>query len=98
MIAGIAGINPNQGTIGDVTFQRFAVQVALQYEFDIRELGSNYSTPYIPYGTQAPAPAMYPQAIYGTEVFELNVALQEKVGFIIFGNDFVYPSSNFLRY
>lgn len=79
MIAGIAGINPNQGTIGDVTFQRFAVQVALQYEFDIRELGSNYSTPYIPYGTQVPAPGEYPQAIYGTEVFELNAALRDKV-------------------
>ena len=78
MIAGIAGINPKTGTIGDVTIQRFAVQVALQYEIDIRELGSNYSTPYIPYGTKAPAPAEYPQAIYGTEVFELNTALQAK--------------------
>lgn len=79
MIAGIAGVNPNKGTIGDVTFQRFAVQVALQYEVDIRELGSNYSTPYIPYGTTRPAPAQYPQAIYGTEVFELSTALQAKV-------------------
>ena len=79
MVAGIAGINPSTGTIGDVTIQRFAVQVALQYEFDIREVGSNYSTPYVPYGTKAPAPALYPQAIYGTEVFELNTALQQKV-------------------
>lgn len=79
MIAGIAGVNPAQATLGDVTLQRFAVQVALQYEFDIRELGGNYSTPYIPYGTQEPAPTEYPQAIYGTEVFELNAALRDRV-------------------
>lgn len=38
LIIGIAGINPNVGSIGDVTFARYAVQVALQYQFDIRDL------------------------------------------------------------
>jgi purine nucleoside permease len=79
LIAGIAGINPNQGSLGDVTLQRFAVQVNLQYEIDIRELGENYSTPYIPYGAKLPAPLQYPGNYYGTEVFELNVALRDKV-------------------
>lgn len=38
MIAGIAGVNPEVATICSVTFARYAVQVALQYEFDIRDL------------------------------------------------------------
>lgn len=40
MVAGIAGINPNRGTLADVTFAKYAVQVALQYEFDAREIPS----------------------------------------------------------
>lgn len=37
LIAGIAGVNPKVATIGAVTFARYAVQVALQFEFDARE-------------------------------------------------------------
>lgn len=45
LVGGIAGINPKSGTICDVTFARYAIQVALQYEFDAREIPSmNYST------------------------------------------------------
>jgi purine nucleoside permease len=75
LIAGIAGINPKYGTLGDVAFSKYAVQVALQYEFDAREMPSNYSTGYIPQG--AYAPDQYPTSIYGTEVFEVNAALRD---------------------
>lgn len=44
LIAGIAGINPKIGTLGSVTFARYAVQVALQYEIDAREIPENFST------------------------------------------------------
>lgn len=74
MIAGIAGINPEHGTTGSVALARFAVQVALQYEIDMRELPDNYTTGYIPLG--ATAPDQYPLNIYGTEVFELNQDLR----------------------
>lgn len=37
-IAGIAGVNPEVATISAVTFARYAVQVALQYEFDYRDI------------------------------------------------------------
>lgn len=74
MIAGIAGINPEIATICSVTFARFAIQVALQYEFDAREIPSNFSTGYVPIG--AKAPDQYPVNIYGTEVFEVNADLQ----------------------
>ena len=34
-------------TIGSATFARFEAQVALQYEFDVRDKGANFSTGYI---------------------------------------------------
>ena len=46
MVAGIAGINPKVATLGSVTFAKYAIQVALQYEFDAREIPANFSTGY----------------------------------------------------
>ncbi|MCJ1224807.1 hypothetical protein MMC12_001452 [Toensbergia leucococca] len=80
MIAGIAGVNPEVATLGSVTFARYAVQVALQYEFDAREIPANFTTGYVPQGSTFPSE--YPQSIYGTEVFEVNDALRQlAVGF-----------------
>ncbi|KAI9838775.1 MAG: hypothetical protein M1838_004499, partial [Thelocarpon superellum] len=75
LLAGIAGINPKYGTIGSVAFSKYAVQVALQYEIDVRDLPSNFSTGYIPQGSTVPSE--YPQSLYGTEVFEVNDALRQ---------------------
>ncbi|KAH7032378.1 putative purine nucleoside permease [Macrophomina phaseolina] len=75
LVAGIAGISPEVGTLGSVTFARFAVQVALQYEFDYREVPQNWSTGYIPQGSYLPDE--YPGELYGTEVFEVNTALRD---------------------
>ncbi|KAI9743784.1 MAG: hypothetical protein M1818_002518 [Claussenomyces sp. TS43310] len=87
MIAGIAGINPKHGTIADVAFSKYAIQVALQYEFDAREIPQNFSTGYFPQGSFAPD--QYPQSIYGTEVFEVNEALRDiAVGFAATGLPF----------
>ncbi|EAW11722.1 purine-nucleoside phosphorylase [Aspergillus clavatus NRRL 1] len=74
LIAGIAGISPKAATIGGVTFARYAVQVALQYEIDLRDLPANATSPYFPQG--AKKPGEYPGAIYGTEVFEVNADLR----------------------
>lgn len=61
-------------------FARYAVQVALQYEFDAREMPAGWSTGYVPQG--AYAPDEYPGSIYGTEVFEVNDALRQvAIGF-----------------
>ncbi|KAI9692454.1 MAG: hypothetical protein M1822_006685 [Bathelium mastoideum] len=80
LIAGIAGVNPEVATLSSVTFARYAVQVALQYEFDAREIPSNWSTGYL--GQGAYAPGQYPTFIYGTEVLEVNAALRSlAVGF-----------------
>lgn len=55
LVAGIAGINPKVATLGSVTFAKYAVQVALQYEFDYRDLPANLTTGYIPFGVDSPA-------------------------------------------
>ena len=44
LIGGIAGINPKVATLGSVTFAKYAVQVALQYEIDAREILANFTT------------------------------------------------------
>jgi purine nucleoside permease len=75
LIAGIGGINPEVTTISSVTFARYAVQVALQYEIDPREIPANFSTGYVPQGSTTPD--QYPSNIYGTEVFEVNDALRK---------------------
>lgn len=75
MVGGIAGVNPEVATLGSVTFARYAVQVALQYEFSQFEIPTNFTSGYIPQGSTANDE--YPQSIYGTEVFELNQDLQK---------------------
>ncbi|KAI0996692.1 Purine nucleoside permease [Podosphaera aphanis] len=76
MVAGIAGVNPKYGTVGGVSFSKYAVQVALQYEFDFRDVTDNFTSGYIPLGTTAPD--QYPRDIYGTEVFEVNESLRDR--------------------
>lgn len=75
LVAGIGGISPKMGTLGSVTFARYAVQVGLQFEIDAREMPSNFTTGYVPQG--AFAPGQYPTRIYGTEVYELNERLRD---------------------
>ncbi|EIW52532.1 purine nucleoside permease [Trametes versicolor FP-101664 SS1] len=75
LIAGIGGISPKQGTLGSVAFARFAVQVALQREFDARDKPADFPSGYFPQGTTSPG--VYPHSIYGTEVFELNDDLRQ---------------------
>ncbi|KAH7369726.1 purine nucleoside permease [Rhexocercosporidium sp. MPI-PUGE-AT-0058] len=45
--------------------------------FLVAGIADNFTTGYIPYGTQVPAPAQYPTNVYGTEVFEVNASLQK---------------------
>ena len=75
LVAGIAGVNPKYGTLGSVALARYAVQVALQYEFDAREVPANFTTGYLAYDTDLPGE--YPKNLYGTEVFEVNAALRD---------------------
>ncbi|PSR82026.1 purine nucleoside permease [Coniella lustricola] len=75
MIAGIAGVSPAWSTLGGVALSRYAVQVALQYEFDAREMPENFTTGYFGFDTYLPN--TFPGEWYGTEVFELNDDLRQ---------------------
>ncbi|EFX03883.1 purine nucleoside permease [Grosmannia clavigera kw1407] len=75
MIAGIGGVNPKYSTLGGVALARYSVQVALQYEFDAREMPANWSTGYFGYGTEEPD--VYPGNQYGTEVLEVSETLRD---------------------
>ena len=75
MVAGIAGVNPEVATTCSVTFARYAIQVALQYEFSQFDIPTNFTNGYIPLG--AHSPQQYPASIYGTEVIEFNQNLQK---------------------
>lgn len=75
MIAGIAGVSPKRSTLGGVALSRYAVQVALQYEFDAREMPENFTTGY--WGFDTDMPNVMPGEWYGTEVFEVNDDLRQ---------------------
>ena len=75
LLSGVAGVNPKLGTLGSVALARFAVQAALQYELDARDMPANFSTGYLAYGTRAPGRP--PTRWYGTEVLEVNAALRD---------------------
>ncbi len=70
-------MNPKLATLGSVTFARYAVQVDLQYEFDAREIPDNWKTGYVPQGSSSPGE--FPKILYGTEVYEVNNDLRQKV-------------------
>ncbi|KAK7983412.1 hypothetical protein PG989_010814 [Apiospora arundinis] len=75
LVSGIAGVNPKLGTLGSVALAKYAVQAALQYELDARDMPDNFSTGYLAYGTDTPG--KQPTQFYGTEVMEVNEALRD---------------------
>ncbi|GAA5956661.1 hypothetical protein JCM21900_002330 [Sporobolomyces salmonicolor] len=79
LIAGIAGVNPQHGTLGTAAFARFSVQAGLAYELDARQMPSNWSTGYWALGTSQPGQLPATSDLYGTEVFELNTNLLDRV-------------------
>ena len=72
LIAGIAGVDPAQGTLGSAHWARFAIDGGLQNEIDARELPSEWTTGYLAFG--APAPGVKSEELerYGTEVYRLD--------------------------
>ncbi|GAA5878242.1 hypothetical protein JCM16303_002697 [Sporobolomyces ruberrimus] len=79
LLAGIAGISPEAGTLGSAAWARFVVQAGVGYELDAREMPSNWTDGYWAYGTKQPGELPDISELYGTEVFELNTNLLEQV-------------------
>jgi purine nucleoside permease len=76
LIAGIAGIDPDMGTIGSAAWARFAVDVGIAHEIDARELPHGWSDGY--FGVLTDSPDRKPRLAYGTEVFRLDETLLQK--------------------
>ncbi|WP_137939732.1 purine nucleoside permease [Chitinivorax sp. B] len=76
LIAGIAGIDPKQGTLGTATWSRYLVEYGIAWELDARAIPSNWSTGY--FGINTKGPGIKPPLDYKTEVFQLNEALLQK--------------------
>ncbi|WP_031357171.1 purine-nucleoside phosphorylase [Caballeronia sordidicola] len=75
MIAGIAGIDPMQGTIGSAAWAKYLVDFGIQWELDAREKPDSWPSGYI--GINTKGPAEKPPLDYKTEVFRLNPDLAD---------------------
>lgn len=76
LIAGIAGIDPAQGTVGSAAWARWAVDFGIAWELDPREMPAGWETGY--FGINTKGPGEKPPLDYRTEVFHLNDALVDK--------------------
>lgn len=76
LVAGIAGINPKQGTLGTAAWAHYLVEFGTQWELDSRDVPQQWPTGYL--GINTKGPDEKPPLDYKTELFELNPALQAK--------------------
>ena len=76
LIAGIAGIDPTQGTLGTAAWARYLIDYGIAWELDSREAPSDWPSGYL--GINTRSPATKPPLDYRTEVFQLDEALLQK--------------------
>lgn len=76
LVAGIAGIDPSQGTLGSAAWARFLVDSDIAWEIDTREVPASWPSGFIGINTQGPG--QKPPLDYKTEVFRVNEALLQK--------------------
>ena len=76
LIAGIAGIDPLQGTIGTAAWARYAVDTGIAHEIDARELPQGWHDGY--FGVLTESPDAIPKLEYGSEIFQLNEGLARR--------------------
>jgi purine nucleoside permease len=76
LIEGIAGIAPDQGTLGSVAWARYLVDYGIAWELDAREMPEGWKSGY--FGIMTKGPEEKPPLDYKTEVFQLDEALLQK--------------------
>lgn len=70
LIAGIAGVDPNDGTLGSAHWARYAVDGGLRHEIDPRQMPEGWSSGYLALG--ATEPGVKGEWSAGSEVYRLN--------------------------
>lgn len=77
LLAGIAGVDPNVASVGSAVWAPQVVDGDLAYEIDAREIPSDWTTGYVPFGRSSPfQPPTPPVATdSGANAFTLNAGL-----------------------
>ena len=77
VLAGIAGIDPNRGSVVSAAWAHEVVDGDLAYEIDAREIPPGWSTGYVPLGRSSPYQAPRPPAssVNGVNLFRLDRGL-----------------------
>jgi purine nucleoside permease len=73
LIAGIAGIDPSQGTTGSAAWARWLLDFGIAHEIDAREMPRRWKHGYL--GIMTRQPGEKPKFEYHTEAFRLDEAL-----------------------
>ncbi|RKP43771.1 purine-nucleoside phosphorylase [Pararobbsia silviterrae] len=76
LVAGIAGIDPQQGTLGTAAWARYLVDFGIQWELDAREAPPSWKSGFL--GINTHNPDEKPPLDYRTEVFHLNDRLVDR--------------------
>lgn len=76
LIAGIAGVDPADGTLGSAAWARYVIDFGLAHEIDAREMPADWPYGYTGFGPVAPG--VKPARFDGTEVYHLNDTLVQR--------------------
>jgi purine nucleoside permease len=76
LIAGVAGIDPERGTIGSAAWARYVVDSGIAHEIDARELPRGWRDGY--FGVLTDSPDTVPKFDYRTEMFRLDEDLLQR--------------------
>src|SRR6266404_9825497 len=73
LVAGIAGVNPNEASIGSAAWAEWVVDGDLGFEIDAREIPASWPTGFIPFGKAQPYEE--PASDIGGAVYHLDPGL-----------------------
>ena len=76
VVAGIDGMDPEQGTLGSVAWARYVVDAGIAHEIDAREIPPGWKEGY--FGVLTHSPDEMPKLEYRSEVFQLDEALLQR--------------------
>ena len=75
LVAGIAGIDPQNASIGSAAWARYLVDGDLAHEIDAREIPADWKSGYFPLHSKGPNDPSPP--VGQGEIFEINPALRD---------------------
>ncbi len=77
LVAGIAGVDPEQASVGSAAWASWVVNADLAYEIDPREMPPTWRTGIVPLGRDGPyaRPAPSATSLHGQQAYSLNPGL-----------------------